>query len=612
MTDPLTLIETEAQRYANPIPKTPPSEWCVANLRFDEEDNRGPYSFAGSEYCIETVNDFANPDITDEILVWGSQTRKTGTLMGGAAWAAVNDPCGFLWVMPNRDLASLFTQNRWMPFLEASPGVCSLLPVGHAKRTHFKSLDQRVGASGFLWAGSNSVANLSSTPRRRVIQDEVDKFCEGGREANAADLADQRTKQQANPQRWKTSTPSIPEGLIWQEALKGDLRRFAIPCHSCGKRMLLAWSAQYVALPKTGLESYVVWDKEAKRNGVWDEARVLQSTRVECCHCGFHNLDSYKTLQVREGVWMPTKAGPANIVSRHLSSLYSCAPQTTYGALAVKFLRSKNSLLGLQGFINGDLAEPYTGQDTLKQRTELITNRVEVTAEWRKLLTVDCQEKSPRHWYVVRQWADHATEGIEAGPCDSFDDIAEIQKKHDIADACVAVDSGWGAVSDADVYQACAARSTIDQLEENGKAIAVAIGWVPSKGFTNNKRWRDAETKAMLPYNLARVDPFTGTAHAGLVTQSLFEFSGDFFKDIITSMRAGKGPVKWSVLADVATDEYWRHMDGEVKKAVFNARTGHTTHIWTVRSKHWPNHLFDCEVLQVAFAVFHKLFTLPV
>jgi hypothetical protein len=48
-------------------------------------------------------------------------------------------------------------------------------------------------------------------------------------------------------------------------------------------------------------------------------------------------------------------------------------------------------------------------------------------------------------------------------------------------------------------------------------------------------------------------------------------------------------------------------MDGEKKEPVFNPRTGRTVHSWIRFSKHWPNHLLDCETMQIALASFFGL-----
>lgn len=584
------------------LPTGRPSQWCVESLQFDEAGNHGPFSLVGSEYTAEVIDDFGRTDITDEVLVWGSQTRKTGSLMGGVAWCLANDPCGILWVMPTQPLAKRFSRQRWQKLLRRSEGTRGLIPSG-AMRHNFSTLEQILGATTINFAGSNSPANLSSNPCRRVILDEVDKFDDGGRaEADAVNLAEQRTKNQPNPQRWKTSTPTIVEGLIWQEYLKGDQRRYFVKCVHCSKEILLGWSKPFTALRLVGCESWVVWDKEAKRpDGSWDLDRVMRSARVECCHCGGHILDGHKTRMIRDGRWAPTATAASTFVSRQLSSLYATSQETSFGRLALKFLAMQNSLLGLQGFINGDLAEPYQSQDRQAERIELITSRVEVTAEWKKALTVDCQQRAPYFWYVARSWANGDSVGLAAGSAETWEDIRAVQQSHGISDCAVLVDSGFGAKSDAEVYKTCA---RFGEIVQRPQGLPICLGWMPTKGMPGRKRWKSPDSGLMVPYFLRPTDPYLGTSGAGLVEISLLEFSGDFYKDILENLRAGKAGAKWEVLESMASEEYWRHMDCEQKTAVFSKQTGRTQWVWLPRSKHWPNHLFDCEVIQVSGATF--------
>jgi len=48
-------------------------------------------------------------------------------------------------------------------------------------------------------------------------------------------------------------------------------------------------------------------------------------------------------------------------------------------------------------------------------------------------------------------------------------------------------------------------------------------------------------------------------------------------------------------------DVYWKHLDAEFKSPGYRSRTG-TTWNWEKRGRKWPNHLFDCEVMQIALA----------
>jgi hypothetical protein len=118
----------------------------------------------------------------------------------------------------------------------------------------------------------------------------------------------------------------------------------------------------------------------------------------------------------------------------------------------------------------------------------------------------------------------------------------------------------------------------------------------------------------MMPHHTISVDPFQGFANAGNVEMDLFEFSGEYFKDLLENLRKdkqGQGGHKWSVDAKVACDEYWRHLDAKIKKSIFNKRTGKTDYQWALRSEHSPDHLDDCEIEQIAYAAFLGFLNLP-
>lgn len=562
--------------------------------------------FDGREYLLDVLQDFGDPVVTDSVCCFGSQSGKTTALMGGVAWTIVNDPSGILWVMPSISLAQSFSETRWQPMVLASEVLEALVPKG-ARRHDFKKTQQQIGASIVNFIGSNSPGNLASRPARVVILDEVDKFDDGGRgEADAVNLAEQRTKSFSNPKRIKTSTPTLIEGLIWQEFLKGDQQRYHVPCPSCRKFVVLCWSKTYTALKLTGNEAFVVWDKEAKRaDGSWDLDRVEKSARCRCPFCGCDIDDGQKTLMVRDGKWVASNpAASVSFRSRHLPSLYASSPETSFGRLAVKFLVQKQSLMGLQGFINGDLAEPYASQDTIGHRTELVRSQVDGD-DWNGIMTVDCQAKGPSFfWFVIRKWRNGNSHGIDAGWLSTWEEVRAKQLEHKVDDVGVFIDSGFGARSDADVYAECA-RNSGEPIEVNGRFCYV--GWMPTKGMPGRKRWH-ADDGTYAPFFARNIDPWLGSAKAGQYQMSLLEFSGDTFKDVLQALRHGKGGYEWSVAESVSNEEYWKHMEAEVKTQVVNRLTGQTKHQWQLRSSHWPNHMFDCEVMQVVAANYLGVF----
>lgn len=607
-----------------PRPTQKPSQWCVENLEFDEAGNHGPFRLDGSEYIADVIDDWANPEVNDEVLVWGSQTRKTGCLMGGVCWSVVNDPCGFLWAMPSLTLARKFSTQRLKKMMLKSPGVHALVPTG-ARRHEVSALSMMLGASTINLVGSNSAANLSSNPCRRVVLDEVDKFDAGGREeADAVNLAEQRTKDQPNPQRWKTSSPTLTSGLIWQEFLKGNQMRYFVPCPKCSKLVVFAWSKQFTVFPLMGSEAFIRWDPKARRqDGIWDLDLVKSSAHCICPHCEHPIGDGEKKAMVKAGKWIATNPNAAkNFISRHLPSLYASSPETSFGALAVKFLQAKRSLLGLQGFINGDLAEPYQSQDLSNERMELVRKvQVEITAEWKKVLTVDAQQKWPYFWFIVRAWNGGNSEGVQCGMADTTDDLRAIQIAQGIRDAGVFIDSGYGAMREAEIYRECV---RFGEIRPRRNGFPVHIGWMPCKGFPKLKRWpleiRDAQGKTIarhsVPYYLRAMDPFRGTTESGKIEMSLFEFSSKYYEDILASLRNSKlkHGYTWGVSKEMDASKfddgttYWKHMDGHVLKRIENKFTGLAREEYCQRHRDWPDHLLDCEISQVAAAHFFEFF----
>lgn len=583
-----------------------PADWCCRSLRFDEPNNHGPFSLVGCEYNREPLNTFADDTITDLVMVYGSQAKKTGTLMGAAAWLCVNVGTRIFWVMPTLSLAQKFSRTRLMKMLRASDATRPLVPTG-ADRHDFKTLELRLGPSIIDLCGSNSPANLSSTPAPVVFQDETEKFDTGTTEADASDLADQRTKNVCNPKRVKTSTPAMVDGLIWQNLIKTDIRRRHLPCPGCGKFVVLAWSPTFTTFKLTGDEAFVAWDKEAKRDDGWDLDRVMNSARAECPHCGFHIRDQHKLVADKLGEWRATATAAAGFRGYHLPSLYASTPETTFGRLAVKFLQAKRSLQGLQGFINGDLAEPFENQDTRSNRTELVTAPdAPPLPDSVPIMTVDHQKLAPFFWSTVMSCAKSGSiRLLWAGSCNEWEDLEEIQKHFGIRDVHVAIDQQ---------YQPDEVQTNCLKHGAPFPRTMQWVGWVPIIGRDGAFTMLDRATKSVRPVALGP-NPIT----VGSGGERLFPLyiNGEWFLHPLNRLRknqvAGRtfevcrfnDLTKIAGAAPIDEQEFFRHLDAKVYVGRTVGRTGKTEWRWEKRSRHWPDHLLDCITYGLGMAMFH-------
>ena len=576
-------------------PQLTPVEWCESQLTLTgATDYPGPYSTVMTPYVREILMTLTDYNIESVVCCFGAQTAKTNTYMAASAWLMANDPAPMMWVMPNATLAKDTSVNRLQPLIFSSE---EIMEARTGKREDIKKDSITLSTMTLTLVGSNSPANLASRPVRYMFLDEVDKFPLGSRKEGAAvDLAKERTRSFSEPKIFESSTPTTVDGTIWQEYLNGDQRRYFVPCPHCGKDMLFVFNPERSAFENpTGCEAKLIWDSSARRrDGDWDYDKVASTAHFVCPHCKGKVYNEDKAKMLRLGHWKPTNAPYADgrVRSYHISTFYAPWPKARWGALAVEFLKAKRGLLGVRNFINSICAEPDVGQyDGGGARRELVLlNPSELNApaqKWR-IMTVDVQADC--FYYVARDWFAGGNSILaEWAKVDTFDDIEEAARRLSVE--AVGLDSGYRA---ADVYAECAAR-----------------GWFALRG-DERQSWPHASRKTgrkiERPYVTREFDPMLGTAEQGKRRVFELRWSNPAVKDILARLRDSQtSPVRWAIPSFWATEEYFRHLNGEWKKNVANPQTGRVRSMWVLRSRRWPNHLFDCECMQIACALYNGI-----
>lgn len=347
LTPAAEMLREHIRSIYAPIDRRTVNEWCEDEILLSERQTQMPGAFSTrvTPYLREPLECFGDVDCTDLVLVFGTQTGKTTMVQAGTAWRIVNKPQPVVWVMPSEGLAKSFSETRWMPLFDDSETLRNQKPANPNK---FKNLEQHFNRCTLTFVGSNSPANLASRPAGLLLMDEVDKFArETDQETSALFLAENRTKSFVGALRVKTSTPTTPDGAIWQEYLKGTQEKFMLPCSHCQERIELLWEN-------------VKWSPEAKIDGKWNMALVEESAHYVCQKCACQINDGQKMEMLQAGEWQSTNpTAQKGFRSFHLNSLYAPWRSCTFGALAVKYLRDKNTLNGLQDFLNSTLAQPW-------------------------------------------------------------------------------------------------------------------------------------------------------------------------------------------------------------------------------------------------------------
>lgn len=519
----------------------------------------GPYRAALTPYVRPIFEALQDLNVWMIVIEKGAQTGLTLASHVWLCYLIAEDPGPLLCVMPSETLAQSFSQDRLQPMIDDSPRMRQEKPDDPDL---YKKLEYRMRGCTLTWIGSNSAGNLAGRPIRYALVDEPDKYPPSlGAEGDVIDLIKQRTKSFWNRKILLPCTPTTEYGHVHRQYLRGDQRKFFIPCHACGAMQTLKWSQ-------------VRFDSNLPP----DEAAA--GARYECESCGAawtdaQRIDACKKLEVRA----TAKAKEYGVVSFHVSSLY--APWTKISALVASFLAAKDHPEALHSFINSELGEPWhadvqrVGDDVVAERMraysrgELFT-RASTFADAYKdtraeiMLGVDVQKDSLR--YVARLFVAGGDSGmIDYGVAYGWQEIADMADRLGALGlpVWVLVDSGYGERTQ-EVYEA-----------------ALQFRMIPTKGSSTAMRSH--------PWTQTTINVFEGTKkQAEGHSIQLITFDTIALKLQLMDRLQGRGPFGWYVFSGIGED-YAK----EVTAEEYSPETGK----FQLKRGRRDNHFLDCEVL---------------
>jgi phage terminase large subunit GpA-like protein len=419
--------------------------WAESNLKLSERitNKPGSYLTQRTPYVREVLECFADERVRRLALVWGAQTSKTTAIIVGMAYKLDVNPAPCLWVMPSTHLARSFSETRWMPLIDQNP---TLARHKQSDPDKYRLLEQHFDRMSVWFTGSNSPASLSSRSIAALCMDELDKFpAKGGKESAPLQLAEARVATYPQHIIVTTSTPTYEDGAIWTEWLKGDQRKYFVPCLGCGE----AWSLEW---------EHIKWDETAKQEEGWNMERVAATARCVCPACGHAHEEADKQEMLERGEWRPTDfAAEPGRRSYHLSSLY--APWRKWADLAVKFLQDREAPGGLQDFYNRELAIPWKVEGS-RITTAMIRERIDASPKYllgqppsdgvlARLMAVDVQQTEL--WWLVRQLhEDGSSYLVQYGSALGWGGLSE--KFRELGCQWGIVDAGYAAKATSGVY----------------------------------------------------------------------------------------------------------------------------------------------------------------
>lgn len=564
--------------------RAPIYDWARRHVQLPESyATPGPFNVRLSPWLVPIFDALQDP------LVRRVHFRKAvqigGTLVADVwlPWIIANDPGPISWTMQTDDMVERHAKTRLWPLLERCRPVAAMLPKPGPHRT----TTEIFFGGFFLTLNAANLSTQQSQSIRYKINDElwlprwqeiyghavarVSKFEEVGRSkiynASQAPVMDAET------------------GNVEDASFRsGDQGEWHAECPACRKLHAIAFEQ----LSETKDRGGVIWDKAARRDDeTWDVARVVETVRFRCINCGHESPDNDTT---RAGWAKTARYVPQNPkASREVRSF------------RIEALVTRPMRLLAEEWAHAENAWVRTGDESAKVefRTKREARPWIVERKSVNLLVKDSGYKLADHadgqpipdeairfLAIDRQqdhfWAEVGAFSTAQGPryrqlwfgrIDTRDQLRQLQQRYKVADACVAQDRGY---RPADVDRDCA-----------------DFGWRSMRGY-GRRTWtmRDEGTGQMINFPFS--DPQVSDYRGGDVY--FYNWSGDYFKDLLAAALEGKGDLRWEMPSDV-NPLYLEHLKGEHKVEV---RTG----VWEWREvrSNAPNHGLDTSAMLLCMA----------
>jgi len=366
----LNIVEVGRQKISN----VSPSAWAE-DRRVMPLDSAfpGPFRFDITPYLREPL-DLFSPDSPARIVAvmkGGQIGFSAGVIENVIGWIISENPGPIMYLSGHETLSEEAMNTRIDAMIES----CNLR---HLIRPSIKKKkNQRTGdtakskefPAGSLVAGASSNhALLRQRSIRFGLYDDFENAPRATKESGSTERMILH-RHTAFRDKMKVAFISTPErkstSNIEPLFLKGDQRRYKVPCPLCGAFIPLMWSVDITGTDGTK-KGGITWRLDEK-NRLIDGVLVGDENSVGyiCQECGGFFDESHKYNMNLQGFWEPT-AEPSEVgyYSYHISCLYSPPGMSTWTDYVRQYLEAnppgqpRNEGLH-QTFVNLVLAETY-------------------------------------------------------------------------------------------------------------------------------------------------------------------------------------------------------------------------------------------------------------
>lgn len=576
----------------SPIDFSPIHVWAAKNITLNSAYSiPGQFDVARSKFLIEPFNALKNHSIRQVNIM--ASPRCCKTLLGEIFMLhfIASNQGTFLWLQSSDEMIDRMSDLRMLPLMKSCKPVSDMI----SSTNRFATTKRKVVFPHMTcFFTSAKLRSLQSIGYKAIVADECWLYDAGYISEARARLGDFQSTS-----KFLLLSQGDIEGDDWSKEFQdAPIWEWGFVCANCKTPQVLSFNTKR----EDGTYGGIIWDKNdiTCKDGVWNYQETAKTTRLECinpnCKHQYPDQPQVRRYLNDNGLYINTKKdGNPKRISYRWNALANM--EIPFADLCVEYLQAKDALslegnkIRLQEFYQKRLAKPFN----TSIQSSLSTIAIE---DYNPLddfgsisfLTIDCQASFTEFWYVVRSWTKTGESRLrEFGKVSTWEELREIQRKFQVRDQSVLADSGYNGTA---VYQKCCEYSHIGVV--GGKKQT--LSWIATKGVDCiDFPWPDGTRR--LYSTEARGDPALGTGPKGR-TAPLYKFSNYSYKNLLVNLRDGKGQ-KWS--CPEYSEEYTRQLNSEVLQRTIDAKTGKEKWIWVQKSG-IPNHLWDCEILQILAA----------
>lgn len=316
-----------------PDPDLTIAEWADRHRVLSAEISAepGPWRTDRVPYLREIMEVLSPNDPTSDVtLVAGTQVGKTEVGNNFLGFIIDWAPGPVMMVLPTSNTGKRSSKTRLARMIESAPRLRAKISDRSRDRSNSAMMKDFPGGV-LVIAGANSAAELKSMPVRYLFEDEIDEYPDDVDGQGPADeLAEKRTDTyQARKKIYRASTPTeMSTSKVWRHYLRGDQRKFFVPCPHCAHEQVLVWE-------QFRWETRKVWEITRADDGeilpvaadtesaVERDTGELLDVWYECAACEARIDEHNKTQMLEAGRWIAGAPNDGRQKSYHLPAFYS-------------------------------------------------------------------------------------------------------------------------------------------------------------------------------------------------------------------------------------------------------------------------------------------------